>query len=49
MADLSIDITQMNSSLFWHVSQKQHIAKLITIINGKVQKIIPLNAFNTVG
>ncbi|EEG9012926.1 hypothetical protein LGD64_000001 [Escherichia coli] len=47
MTDLSIDITQMNSSLFCHISQKQHIAKFITIINGKVQKIIPLNAFNT--
>ena len=49
MADLSIDITQMNSSLFWHVSQKQHIAKLITMINKKLQKIIPVNAFNTAG
>ncbi|EMV90713.1 hypothetical protein AC45_4659 [Escherichia coli 2-210-07_S3_C3] len=49
MTDLSIDITQMNSSLFCNISQKQHIAKFITIINGKVQKIIPLNAFNTVG
>ncbi|ENA42493.1 hypothetical protein ECP03018672_4219 [Escherichia coli P0301867.2] len=27
--------------------QKQHIAKLTTMINGKVQKIIPVNAFNT--
>ncbi|KEK80543.1 hypothetical protein AC35_5137 [Escherichia coli 3-475-03_S3_C2] len=39
----------MNSSLFCHISQKQRITKFITIITGKVQKIIPLNAFNTVG
>ncbi|PSY59837.1 hypothetical protein C7B18_27950 [Escherichia coli] len=47
MTDTSIDITQMNSSLFCHVSQNQHIAKLITMINEKPQKIIPMNAFNT--
>ncbi len=47
MADISIDITQIFRSLFCLISQKQHIAKLITMINGKVQKIIPVNAFNT--
>lgn len=49
MADLYIDITQINSFLFCYISQKHHIAKFIAIINGKAQKIIPLNAFNTVG
>ncbi len=48
MTDLSIDITQMNRSLFCLISQKQHIAKLITMINEKPQEIIPLNAFNGV-
>ena len=47
MTDLSIDITQMNSSLFCYISQKQHIAKFITMINEKPQEIIPVNAFNT--
>ncbi|TLJ03327.1 hypothetical protein FEK47_23385 [Escherichia sp. E3659] len=47
MTDVSIDTTKIYRSLFCFVSQKQHIAKLITMINGKVQKIIPANAFNT--
>ncbi len=47
MADISIDITQICRSLFCLISQNQHIAKLIAMINGKVQKIIPVNAFNT--
>ncbi|EAA0978132.1 hypothetical protein DLY41_16760 [Escherichia coli] len=47
MTDVSIDTSQIYRSLFCFVSQKQHIAKLITMINGKVQKIIPVNAFNT--
>ena len=47
MTDISIDITQICRSLFCLISQKQHIAKLTTMINGKVQKIIPVNAFNT--
>ncbi|EEW2559400.1 hypothetical protein B6Q68_23185 [Escherichia coli] len=47
MTDTSIDITKICRSLFCLISQKQHIAKLITMINGKVQKIIPVNAFNT--
>ena len=47
MTDISIDITQICRSLFCLILQKQHIAKLTTMINGKVQKIIPVNAFNT--
>ncbi|KDV76449.1 hypothetical protein AC42_4911 [Escherichia coli 2-052-05_S3_C3] len=33
--------------MFCFISQNQHIAKLITMINEKPQKIIPMNAFNT--
>ena len=47
MADISIDITQMRRSLFCLISQNQHIAKLITMINEKPQEIIPVNTFNT--
>ena len=47
MADISIDITQICRSLFCFISQNQHIAKLITMINEKPQEIIPMNAFNT--
>ncbi|EEX2507438.1 hypothetical protein E4J23_11125 [Escherichia coli] len=47
MADISIDITQICRSLFRKISQKQHITKLITMINKKPQEIIPVNAFNT--
>ena len=49
MTDISIDITQIRRSLFRKISQKQHIAKLITMVNKKLQKIIPVNAFNTAG
>ena len=39
----------MNRSLFCFISRNQNNSKLITIVNGKMQEIIPLNAFNTVG
>ncbi|EEU9537633.1 hypothetical protein FXI37_25100 [Escherichia coli] len=47
MTDTSIDITQICRSLFCLISQNQHIAKLITMINEKPQEIIPMNALNT--
>ncbi|RXB85353.1 hypothetical protein EPS86_20875 [Escherichia coli] len=47
MTDTSIDITQICRSLSCLISQNQHIAKLITMINEKPQEIIPVNAFNT--
>ncbi|EHV68624.1 hypothetical protein ECDEC6E_3567 [Escherichia coli DEC6E] len=47
MTDTSIDIMQIIRTLFYGMSQNNEYSKLITIVNVKIQKIIPQNTFDT--